>query len=160
MPLALASHVTSRQAAQFGIDQRDQFLQRLLVPITPGSEELRNFLGDGSHRTYFYEACRCQAPSVVTTLPSLHLRRPGGSLFSSGGLLMPRTNFYPCRSSTIEHHILYSLCGEPCASFFRTAPSNWRFQSWYASSATGQSPPRQHVLLLLFFSLQDARGPT
>src|SRR5437762_2141835 len=64
MPLALASHVTSRQAAQFGIDQRDQFLQRLLVPITPGSEELRNFLGDGSvTKTEFVgyrESCRIE----------------------------------------------------------------------------------------------------
>ena len=40
---ALAGHVTVRQAAQFFVNQRHQFIQRLAVAATPLAEQLSHF---------------------------------------------------------------------------------------------------------------------
>ena len=50
-----------------------RFAHPRLISFRPaGVEYVNAFMKRDSH--FFYEACRCQAPSVVTTLPSVYLR--------------------------------------------------------------------------------------
>jgi hypothetical protein len=44
VPGAFASHIVSGQTMQFGMNQRDQLLQRRLVAIAPSQQQLRDFV--------------------------------------------------------------------------------------------------------------------
>src|SRR4026209_1575307 len=88
VPLSFAAHIIVRQAMQFGLHERDQFLQRSFVSAALLAEQLSDLLSRGWGRRHR----SCSTPQTLTRSGDFYSTARGGQKKSaqswrvSGGL--------------------------------------------------------------------------